>query len=255
MPTVKIKWSRRQTEWLSLADLGSVPAKIESIDVWTDNDVESRVPYSAKASSSRNRGVVTLCLTYEEAGQSNQLARSEGRWGKTVLKLNLSNRSGTADWLDRDDSQWNVQGRPVEVLGLGKPVTKLRKEVSVIVKVRPKQRELRDALLASDERCALSGESERSAVEAAHIVPVKAGGCEVIENAILLRADLHRLFDAGAIWFNVSSQEATLGHSPGLSATYRKMLANKKLSSGVFARVYRALGMRAKLPGGKGLRN
>jgi putative restriction endonuclease len=47
--------------------------------------------------------------------------------------------------------------------------------------------------------CAVSGEHSRPALEAAHIEPYVEGGPHEIPNGILLRADLHRLFDAGYV--------------------------------------------------------
>jgi putative restriction endonuclease len=46
-------------------------------------------------------------------------------------------------------------------------------------------------------RCAVTGERAWPALEAAHIVPVASGGQHLVENGLLLRADLHRLFDGG----------------------------------------------------------
>jgi hypothetical protein len=59
------------------------------------------------------------------------------------------------------------------------------------------QAKLRVALLSDDPCCTLTGERTADALEAAHIIPASDGGREVINNAILLRADLHRLYDAG----------------------------------------------------------
>jgi hypothetical protein len=88
--------------------------------------------------------------------------------------------------------------------------------------MRPKQQELRNRLLRWDQSCVLTGEKEEAALEAAHIVPVQAGGHENVENAILLRADLHRLFDAGLFWFDLSEAGAAIRYSDTLSAGYNK---------------------------------
>ncbi|MCL6564269.1 MAG: HNH endonuclease [Firmicutes bacterium] len=50
---------------------------------------------------------------------------------------------------------------------------------------------------AYEYRCAVTGERALPALEAAHILPVAAGGPHLVENGLMLRADLHRLFDAG----------------------------------------------------------
>ena len=50
-----------------------------------------------------------------------------------------------------------------------------------------------------DRRCAISGERTFPVLEAAHIRPVSEGGTHVLRNGLLLRVDIHRLFDKGFI--------------------------------------------------------
>src|SRR5690606_8613323 len=91
-------------------------------------------------------------------------------------------------------------------------------------KARPEQARFRDALLALDKQCVLTGEKCRAALEAAHLVPVAREGYEQIENGILLRADVHSLLDAGLIWFVVSDTGAIVKCRDERSmASYRKL--------------------------------
>lgn len=48
-----------------------------------------------------------------------------------------------------------------------------------------------------ERRCAVTQERVLPVLEAAHIKPVAAGGSHRIDNGLLLRSDLHKLFDAG----------------------------------------------------------
>lgn len=57
-------------------------------------------------------------------------------------------------------------------------------------------------------RCLISGCETLAVLEAAHIVPVSCGGGDEAWNGIPLRADLHRLFDAGII--TVDAQNLTI---------------------------------------------
>lgn len=50
-----------------------------------------------------------------------------------------------------------------------------------------------------ERRCAATGEKALPTLEAAHIRPVAAGGLHRIDNGLLLRSDLHRLFDRGYV--------------------------------------------------------
>jgi len=48
-------------------------------------------------------------------------------------------------------------------------------------------------------RCAVTGEKVRPVLEAAHILPVSAGGVHRPDNGLLLRSDIHTLYDRGYI--------------------------------------------------------
>jgi len=52
---------------------------------------------------------------------------------------------------------------------------------------------------AYTRRCAISGERTLPALEAAHIKPYAESGPNRTENGLLLRSDLHRLFDSGYV--------------------------------------------------------
>jgi NTP pyrophosphatase (non-canonical NTP hydrolase) len=70
-------------------------------------------------------------------------------------------------------------------------------------------------VLVSDaygRRCAVTGEKTFPVLEAAHIQPVSKGGEHRVSNGLLMRADIHKLFDLGYVTvsptgqFRVSSQ-------------------------------------------------
>jgi putative restriction endonuclease len=52
---------------------------------------------------------------------------------------------------------------------------------------------------AYERRCAVTGEKTLPVLEAAHIKPVSKGGEHRIDNGLLLRSDLHKLFDLGYV--------------------------------------------------------
>lgn len=97
-------------------------------------------------------------------------------------------------------------------------------------------------------RCLVTGCETLMALEAAHVLPVSSGGGDDGWNGIPLRADLHRLFDAGAItieptsWkllvadavreeygqyhgLNLEPVIATIDGAPELAAALRKRVA------------------------------
>lgn len=60
---------------------------------------------------------------------------------------------------------------------------------------RPRQAKFRERVVDLYGRCALTGCSTLAVLEAAHIVQVKDRGLDIASNGILLRVDLHKLFD------------------------------------------------------------
>ncbi|HEX7118174.1 MAG TPA: HNH endonuclease [Longimicrobiales bacterium] len=70
----------------------------------------------------------------------------------------------------------------------------------VLVRPRLGQGTFRIAVTDAYERaCAVTGEHSLPALDAGHIRPFAEGGEHAVSNGVLLRADLHRLFDKGYI--------------------------------------------------------
>ncbi len=62
---------------------------------------------------------------------------------------------------------------------------------------RPNQKNFSNMIRAEYKgTCIITGCTTQTALEAAHIIPFADGGADTLENGLLLRADLHRLFDA-----------------------------------------------------------
>ena len=52
---------------------------------------------------------------------------------------------------------------------------------------------------AYQRRCAVTGERVLPVLQAAHILPVSEGGTHRVDNGLLLRSDVHTLFDSGYV--------------------------------------------------------
>ncbi|WP_304455389.1 HNH endonuclease [Nocardiopsis sp. YSL2] len=99
-----------------------------------------------------------------------------------------------------------ILGRPTEKAleedGPGETDT-WRRSGPMFGEARPARRRLGQgafklALLeAYQESCAVTGQRVRPVLEAAHIHPVTRGGLHRLDNGLLLRSDVHRLFDLG----------------------------------------------------------
>jgi len=97
------------------------------------------------------------------------------------------------------------------------------------IKQRKGQAKFREALLIAYEgRCAISGCDAKDALEAAHLRRYGDGGSYEVSNGILLRADLHTLFDLGLLGIDPSSFKVLL-HPRLLRTTYGKELGDATL--------------------------
>ena len=87
-------------------------------------------------------------------------------------------------------------GQPAEV---GEPQERMYGE-PILVIPRLGQGTFRVMITDTYERhCAVTGEKALPTLEAAHIRPVASGGLHRIDNGLLLRSDVHRLFDQGYV--------------------------------------------------------
>ena len=99
-----------------------------------------------------------------------------------------------------------------------------RERIARLVSKRRGQPEFRKKLLvAYNSQCAISQCDAVPALEAAHIVPYRGIETNHISNGLLLRADLHTLFDLGFI--AVDTTRMTIEIHPDLRETnYRTLL-------------------------------
>lgn len=110
---------------------------------------------------------------------------------RTVRRLDLDEISRIQAWLDA------LQAPRPQVL----PKARIRRLQQVLD--RQGQPAFRAELMkAYGGRCAISGCDVSHVLQAAHIDPVAHGGRDHVSNGLLLRADLHNLFDKTLIWID-----------------------------------------------------
>lgn len=81
------------------------------------------------------------------------------------------------------------------------------------------QRAFKVLVLASyQRRCAVTGERIKPVLQAAHIRPVADGGINRLDNGVLLRSDVHTLFDRG--YLGLDPRTRTLRVSPRLRSEF-----------------------------------
>lgn len=79
---------------------------------------------------------------------------------------------------------------------------------------------------AYGQRCAISGCTAVAVLEAAHILPYRGEHTHRVDNGLLLRSDLHTLFDLGLLWI---SAQHTVAVSPSLNGTEYEALSGQAL--------------------------
>ena len=118
-----------------------------------------------------------------------------------------------------------------------------RAQIEVLL--RPDQGRLRKRLLGRYRTCAVSNESTGQALEAAHIIGHADSGASSEENAILLRADLHTLFDRGMLRISTTGKIDLSGLPEDSPYHAERKNWNKALPKEVLAAVRDALKVRA----------
>lgn len=94
--------------------------------------------------------------------------------------------------------------------------------------VREGQDHFRTALLdAYGGRCAVTGFDAVETLEAAHIYPYKGPATNHVTNGLLLRSDIHRLFDRGAVAVHETTHQVLV--KPHLMVTQYEPLAELQL--------------------------
>lgn len=104
-----------------------------------------------------------------------------------------------------------------------------RKRTLASIVRRQGQGSFRKKLLkAYSGQCAVTGCTIEPLLEAAHIVPYLGADTNVVSNGLLLRADIHTLFDLGLLWIDPNS--LLIGMADVLKQSEYSPLGQKPLS-------------------------
>lgn len=103
-----------------------------------------------------------------------------------------------------------------------------RVRVANAIVIRRGQRSFRQRLLeVYDGMCAITGVTTEAVLEAAHIFPYRGIQTNTLTNGLLLRADIHCLFDYGLIAIDENSYQVLI--SPHLQGTIYESLSQVQL--------------------------
>jgi predicted restriction endonuclease len=184
-------------------------------------------------SVTNTKGKWVITINYEQ-DRNPHLNDDDTYWGTSIIYIKPGMTKGYATW---QDASYNDNNGEREWYKLNEGLLKPR-EREGITRQKRNQAAFKAALLAIDPRCVLTAEDIPEALEAAHLIPSKKRGAEVIANGILLRADIHRLFDAGLIKID---DQGNVHLAERLPERYRSAVINTRLQPDTFDRVRLAL--------------
>lgn len=157
-----------------------------------------------------------------------QLAQPEN--GKVGIHLEVKHSKGvpTKEWLDPTDTTGKyLEGdvKKVESNPDFEPddFNDARDRTLRSLFVRRGQPKFRKELIQAYEgKCAITGFDAVNALQAAHIYPYRGSDTNQLNNGLLLRSDIHDLFDLGLITFDTSSMTVIL-HESLMSTAYANL--------------------------------
>lgn len=217
---------------IDLNSLAGLSAITSTCEWWPSH--QQFVKYNTRSEITRTRGGNAKISLYYESGMNPHLNPEEVAWGRSVIDIPAGALSGKATWTGYDDPGENGT---VEWVGINVGLfgEKKRERVS---RIQRDQAIFRAALLAHESKCCISGEETLEALEAAHVIPCGRGGAEVIQNGLLLRADLHRLYDARTFQLDPSGRVVNI---KGLSSHYQALLEAARIPDQTLNRIEQAL--------------
>ena len=110
-------------------------------------------------------------------------------------------------------------------------------EYEAHIRIKRKQQEFKTSLLRYTRTCEITGESTQCALDAAHISNVSNHGSYSADNGLLLRTDLHRLFDAKLLKINPKDGRVSISKFIPKDSGYRALVKGMRLSDASLERV------------------
>jgi len=166
------------------------------------HDVVSRVHKYTKSLSEANHVIGCVLVATPIFFPKELWIKSPSDWARNIVSgksYDLTRGEGRRIWQEcLDRTQYLTLPEPAR-----ENVTMVAEGTSssegYLVKPRIGQGLFRLTVTDAYQRCAVSGEHALPALDAAHIMPYADGGPHDVRNGLLMRADIHRLFDRGYV--------------------------------------------------------
>lgn len=174
------------------------------------------------APSSLSPGAFTL--TYTDGGvwldDTDELLEADGDHGVATYQKTVD---------ETDVAAWTCTWKGFENPPVLATPTCTLSDAVVSREYRQHARAVRDSkfrklILQGKPKCLITGETDKRVLDAAHIHEVRNGGKDTVENGIVLRTDLHKLFDEHVLRLN---DDGRFTMQPVL-ASYKELFAKPK---------------------------
>ena len=213
--------------------IDQIPLLTETRSVWNGRPFKYAVDTRIERPGP---GEAHLIVHYDPTNPENEeIAREwpgDEYWGKNTIILKQGEQNGICRWRHQGAADdFEVPWKAFDLDANRAPPSEkyLRSQRAA---------EFRSMICACDDsRCVLTCETTIQALDAAHLIPAAEGQNDTPFNGIVLRADLHRLFDACLFTFGPDGRVAFPAGRPGLSADYRELLLDRRLPPTTLQRV------------------
>jgi hypothetical protein len=250
---IRIRWPRGGVEWID-SPLTPDPQGDEIRQTTEFWPTLGWVDYATTSRRCKNPdGSQQITIHYSKENNSNLLSKPDllrewgapdtWDWGTMIITFSSDLNSAEAEWKsDPLDIEYDAK---VQCTVLSKELY-ANTEQEWVSRRKREQAKFKNLLRdAGDNCCAITGETTQTVLDAAHIIDKSENGAESISNGILLRADIHRLYDARR--FKIGQDGSIIDISGEISEKYKGVLNNKKVDERIISRIREALAKRARL--------
>ncbi len=192
----------------------------------------------------RTRGEVTVQpdgradARIEYRAEDNEKEVQDSVWGNLVFSVRPGETAGECRYEPFDDDPFEREWRRIpDDLSDGLRQKRIHKRKNQI----SRDGRFRLAVLAEDRQCVITREPTAAALDVAHIIPAADEGADVIQNALTLRTDLHRLFDNGLFWLDSNGFVKCDQSNGALSSYYSNLLEGARIDLQALERIRPAL--------------
>ena len=218
---------------IDVDDLDNIPPFSSVAADWPQYKRGTGVRYNVRTKCEPGSGgEVHLIVEYRDRDNPELADGYNHGWGENRIILMPGSREGRCRWRPSDETErYDVPWEAFDLAATN------QRPLAPYLRSRRYARFRSIILSHDDHRCALTGETTYQALEAAHLIPARNGENDIPSNGIALRADLHRVFDAGLFTFDPDGSVVLTDHHRKLSDDYHNLLRQAELRGATFERV------------------